>query len=60
MPARLRSVAAAVLFFSIGAVVAANPQHAGVAVIIVMVVYLLVERLVVRRWRVRHQRHLTG
>jgi len=60
MPALLQSAAAAVLLLSIGAVVTGNPPYAGVAVSILVAVYLLVVRLVVRRWRVRHQRRLAG
>jgi uncharacterized membrane protein len=60
MPVLLQSVAAAVLLLSIGAVVTGNPPYAGVAVSILVAVYLLVVRLVVRRWRVRHQRRLAG
>jgi hypothetical protein len=60
MPALLQSAAAAVLLLSIGAVVTGNPPYAGVAVSLLVAVYLLVVRLVVRRWRVRHQRRLAG
>jgi uncharacterized membrane protein len=60
VPLLLRSAAAAVLFLSIGAVVAGNARHAGVAVGVLMVAYLLVERLLVHRWRVGHHRRLTA
>jgi uncharacterized membrane protein len=60
MPALLRSAAAAVLLLSIGAVVTGNPPYAGVAVSILVAVYVLVVRLVVRRWRVRRQRRVAG
>jgi uncharacterized membrane protein len=60
IPAVLRSAAAAVLFLSIGAVVVENRRHAGVAVAFLMAGYLIVERLTVHRWRVRHRRRLAA
>jgi uncharacterized membrane protein len=60
MPALLQSAGAAVLLLAIGGVVVGNPPDAGVAVSILVVVYLLVVRLVVRTWRVRHRRRLAG
>jgi uncharacterized membrane protein len=60
MPTLLRSAGAVVLLLAIAAVVTGNPPYAGTAVCILVAVYLLVVRLVVRTWRVRHRRRLAG
>jgi hypothetical protein len=60
MPALLRSAAAAVVLVALAAVAIGNPPFAGVAAGILVVVYLLAARLLVRGWQVRYWRRLAA
>jgi uncharacterized membrane protein len=60
MPTLLRSAGAVVLLLAIAAVVTGNPPYSGVVVCVLLAVYLLVVRLLVRVWQVRHRRRLAG
>jgi uncharacterized membrane protein len=55
-PGLVRSAAAAVVFAGIGALVVANPRHRGVGVGTFLGLYLIVDRLVARRARLRQRR----
>lgn len=58
VPALLRSSAAAAALVALAAVVVGNPPYAGPAAGILVVVYLLTARLLVRGWRLRYRRRL--
>ena len=56
MPALLRSATAALALVALAAVVVGNPPHAGGVAGILVVVFLVAARLLVREWEVRHRR----
>jgi uncharacterized membrane protein len=58
MPALLRSAAAAVVLVALAAVAVGNPPFAGVAAGILVLVYLIAARLLVRGWEVRYRHRL--
>jgi uncharacterized membrane protein len=58
VPALLRSSAAAAALVALAAVVVGNPPYAGAAAGILVLVYLLTARLLVRGWRLRYRRRL--
>jgi uncharacterized membrane protein len=58
VPALLRSSAAAAALVALAAVVVGDPPYAGAAAGILVLVYLLTARLLVRGWRLRYRRRL--
>lgn len=56
MPALLRSATAALALVALAAVVVGNPPRAGGVVGILVLVFLVAARLLVREWEVRHRR----
>lgn len=59
-PVLLQSAAAAAVLLVIAGVVTSGPPHAGAVVGGLLGAYVLVTRLAVRGWRVRHRRRLAG